>query len=545
MGMLTTLAAVLTLDTKGYRKGLQTAENKTVLFADKIGKLGPQVAAAFSVAALVKFSAVMADLNKDVDNATRAFLRFGDAGLLKDLRESTGGMVDELKLMQQAIQATNLNLAAADLPAYFKFATIRAAETGMEVDHLVESIVTGIGRESRLVLDNLGISLIALNKEIAKGGTFAEAATRLITRVANESNTSIEQATKGTKEFQSAWSNLVQEIADSGIGEELNDIISNLARIIQILTPNKEGAVFVKKEIEDAIKATEVFIDGTQKAIDATSKFNTEQLTSLNVQLAYHEERLRILKENLETERLITEENNKQNKPTPTTIGGPTITTIDAIGEGFAPDPTQLARLEKGVDLLRDHIAATKDLTDAQYELAGSADLYSGSLIRFQDGVKELTSDLINLNVVLEDVMTNALQAFANTLVDIVEGKNILQAFSDFLGEMGRMMATYGALLLAQGLAQKAFEGGEAVTKIVAGAAMLALGLAVAASGAGINKSGAGGGTSAGGSSYSSSDGYSNSGYDYNREIIMVARGNDLVAVLNSTEQQQSYLGGV
>ena len=171
--------------------------------------------------------------------------------------------------------------------------------------------------------------------------------------------------------------------------------------------------------------------------------------------------------------------------------------------------------------------------------------MYSGSLIRFQDGVKELTSDLINLNVVLEDVMTNALQAFANTLVDIVEGKNILQAFSDFLGEMGRMMATYGALLLAQGLAQKAFEGGEAVTKIVAGAAMLALGLAVAASGAGINKSGAGGGTSAGGSSYSSSDGYSNSGYDYNREIIMVARGNDLVAVLNSTEQQQSYLGGV
>ena len=54
------------------------------------------------------------------------------------------------------------------LPDLLKFASIRAMETGQSVDYMVSSIVTGLGRKSPLILDNLGLKLKDLDAEVLK-----------------------------------------------------------------------------------------------------------------------------------------------------------------------------------------------------------------------------------------------------------------------------------------------------------------------------------------------------------------------------------------
>lgn len=86
--------------------------------------------------------------------------------LMKKLRIATEGTVKDIQLMQAVTQAKFLGLDLKNLPLLFEFATKRAKDTGQSIDYLVDSIVTGIGRKSPLILDNLGIQIKQLDKRI-------------------------------------------------------------------------------------------------------------------------------------------------------------------------------------------------------------------------------------------------------------------------------------------------------------------------------------------------------------------------------------------
>lgn len=77
--------------------------------------------------------------------------------LLTDLRSATKGLVDDLSLALSANRALALGLQKADLPALFEVAAARARIMGISVTQATNDIVTGIGRASPLILDNLGI----------------------------------------------------------------------------------------------------------------------------------------------------------------------------------------------------------------------------------------------------------------------------------------------------------------------------------------------------------------------------------------------------
>src|SRR5690606_1833528 len=79
-----------------------------------------------------------------------------------------------------AVQFSNFGLPVEKLADGLAFARIRAAETGQSVDYLVNSITVGIGRQSPLILDNLGINARRVREEFAKTGNFAEAAFKII-----------------------------------------------------------------------------------------------------------------------------------------------------------------------------------------------------------------------------------------------------------------------------------------------------------------------------------------------------------------------------
>ena len=162
------------------QKGLDTANKQIASFQKQAQQqfkmIGAAVAAAFSIRAISDFLGEAAKMASEVKGVENAFKRITNSEkVLNDLKTATRGTVTELELMKQAIKAENFKIPMDTLAAGLEFATKRAAETGESVDYLVNSFVTGLGRKSILILDNLGISASALNAEVEKTGDFMKA----------------------------------------------------------------------------------------------------------------------------------------------------------------------------------------------------------------------------------------------------------------------------------------------------------------------------------------------------------------------------------
>ena len=182
MKIIGQLKAILGLDKTSFDRGLNQAEKKTNAFANTIKKIGGIMAAAFSVGALISFSKEAMKVASTAEGIRTAFEKLNKPDLLDQLRKATRGTVGDVTLMQKAVQAKNFKIPLEQLATYFEFATKRAIQTGESVNYLVDSIITGIGRKSVLVMDNLGISAVELQTETQKLGDFGTAAGVIIRR---------------------------------------------------------------------------------------------------------------------------------------------------------------------------------------------------------------------------------------------------------------------------------------------------------------------------------------------------------------------------
>lgn len=117
----------------------------------------------------------MAKLSGQVEGVSRAFQRLPNATLLlNDLQRSTHGTLTNLELMQKALQASNFRIPLQNLGKLFEFAAAKAQQTGQEVNHLVDYIVSGIGYRSIKRLDDLGFTANRVKE--ALGGVSLQAA---------------------------------------------------------------------------------------------------------------------------------------------------------------------------------------------------------------------------------------------------------------------------------------------------------------------------------------------------------------------------------
>jgi hypothetical protein len=165
-------SATDTMD-KGFDKTSRTVK-KTDGTVGKLNKtfntLASRIVAAFAVERIISFTGEAIKLAGELQGVEAAFNRIGSPALLQGLRDATRGTVSDLELMKNAVQASNFDIPLTELASLFDFARRRAKETGESVDFLVQSIVTGIGRKSPLILDNLGISATALKNRLGDVG---------------------------------------------------------------------------------------------------------------------------------------------------------------------------------------------------------------------------------------------------------------------------------------------------------------------------------------------------------------------------------------
>jgi len=143
------------------------------------------VGLAFGAREIVSFTGELVKLGGEATGVQDAFNKIADSSDLTKLRSSVHGTVSDLELMKRAVSAQNFGIPVKELGNLFTFATKRAQDTGQSVDYLVDSIVTGIGRKSPLILDNLGISATAL-KDKMHGVAIESAGVADITKAVGE-----------------------------------------------------------------------------------------------------------------------------------------------------------------------------------------------------------------------------------------------------------------------------------------------------------------------------------------------------------------------
>ena len=161
---------------------LKETGNQSKSLMGTFKKLAGVLGVTFATAQVVRFGKEAVDLAAKAEGIKTAFDKLNNPSLLDDLRVATRGTVTDIRLMQQAVKANNFKIPLDQLAKFFQFATNRSIETGESVDDLTNRIVTGIGRKSVRVLDDLGFSLQELQNEVRIVGDFGEAVGNIIDR---------------------------------------------------------------------------------------------------------------------------------------------------------------------------------------------------------------------------------------------------------------------------------------------------------------------------------------------------------------------------
>lgn len=148
------------------------------------------------------------EMAESADGIQRAFAKLDNQDLLKNLRIATKGTVNDLQLMTVAVKAKDFRIPLEDLGKYLAYAQLKAQETGQSVEYLTDSIIMGLGRQSKQILDNLGLSATEINEEVEKTGDFVAGVTAIVDRQLADAGEAYEsaadKATQATVRIQNA-----------------------------------------------------------------------------------------------------------------------------------------------------------------------------------------------------------------------------------------------------------------------------------------------------------------------------------------------------
>ena len=159
---------------------------------------------------------------REAEGVKMAFDRLNKPGLLENLREATHNTVNDLELMKQAVKFDNFNLSLEQMGTFLAFAQQQAKDTGQDVNYLVDSIVTGLGRKSLPILDNLGLSAQDIKERMKDTGDMTQAVAQIIEERMKDAGDYVETAADRAAQAQARLDNAMKEL-----GETFNSLSSS------------------------------------------------------------------------------------------------------------------------------------------------------------------------------------------------------------------------------------------------------------------------------------------------------------------------------
>lgn len=527
----------LGLKDRQFKQGIDNAERKTNKFGNTMKKVGGMIAGVFAVGQILRFTNELIKLGGEAEGVRQAFNRIADDRILRNLQEATAGTVSQLELMKRAVSASNLGLPVENLASLFEFATKRAQETGESVDYLVNSIVTGIGRKSPLILDNLGISAVQLREKLegvglqtASTADIAKAVGEIAADSMRESGTVIDSNTIKMANLNAQWEDFKVNLAESdgfaktisGSLIELQQVatiafaenISGWQKFTTLLFGSTDKWERLSSEIDDfnkqQLKITEVnamyekMYEKAKNPLGGKGDGGEEKIKSVNDRIAELSEEIKIQQslitkdapytsviEAIDRVKELEAELKKLNDAFPSVVqrvGVMQPMTGQAgtpqIGETMAPVPSGLADmsgfLEQNAEQTRQYMA---DM-NAEWDTFGQ-----------------------QLSETIQSGAVDAIAEFSTLIGELFSGNvNGESFFNRILGQMGRFLSTLGKMIVAYGVAMEAFQaslknifsGVGALGVIAAGAALVAIGGGIASY---ASRAGSGGGSGGAGGS--------------------------------------------
>lgn len=255
-------------DLKQFRGAMGNIDHSLRKLSGGFGALGGVIGASFAIDIIQQFAAESIDLASKMEGVEAAFNRLNDPNLLDNLREATAGTVDDLKLMQTAVKADNFRIPMDVLAKGLEFAQRRAQATGESVDYMVDSFVTGLGRESVKILDNLGISSLELQEKTKELGSMAAAVGQIMDQEFEKVGARVTTTSMKIDQQRAAITNLKSEI-----GEKLLPVYS------AFLTQTNKGLGKLNFILDDQEKGYKRLFVAAKSYFDIT-KFGVDLVTN-------------------------------------------------------------------------------------------------------------------------------------------------------------------------------------------------------------------------------------------------------------------------
>jgi hypothetical protein len=196
---------------------------------------------------LVDVANSSAKVNEARDSFARYAASVGKSSekIIDSLRTASGGTISEMGLITTASKAMSLGVTtdADKMGNLLLIARNKARLFGIDTAEAFDNIVTGIGRGSPLILDNLGIRIPAGFEEMTKGMTEADKTARLFELTLAEGNKQLDAMggvlDSGADKFRQM--KVVMEEMKVAIGDELSPVLQDLADIMEnmVLPPMK------------------------------------------------------------------------------------------------------------------------------------------------------------------------------------------------------------------------------------------------------------------------------------------------------------------
>ncbi len=152
------------------------------------------------------------ELAKQGEGIRIAFERLGRGDILDGLREATHNTVSDIELMKAAVKFNDFKLPVEELGTMLAFAQQKAKDTGQSIDYMVDSIVTGLGRKSLMILDNLGLSAAEIRDKMKETGDMTKAVGEIIREQMQKAGDYVETAADRATQANVALQNKMEEL---------------------------------------------------------------------------------------------------------------------------------------------------------------------------------------------------------------------------------------------------------------------------------------------------------------------------------------------
>ena len=224
---------------------------------------------------IIDVSRAALEMSVQAEGITIAFNRLNDPNLLNELREATHGTVSDLELMKAAVKFDDFNLPLKELGTMLAFAQKKAKDTGQSVDYMVDSIVTGLGRKSLMILDNLGLSAAEIKERMGENGDMTIAVGEIIREqmeaAGDYMETAADRGARANAELENSYlrlGNMMRETFSIGSIEELSnktesyatDTMTGLLEVIRECTEGWRMLYDEAQKFSGASEATQLWV---------------------------------------------------------------------------------------------------------------------------------------------------------------------------------------------------------------------------------------------------------------------------------------------